>query len=268
MPKILVKKLKFTYPSGVKALKGINLKIEDSESIVIIGENGSGKTTLVKHFNGLLKPTSGQVWIENKNTKDYSTAELSKTVGYVFQNPEQQLFKETVREELIFGPQNIGFSENKTKKRIEKIAKLTNIYNLLDLNPRKLNFFQKQWVAIASILTMDPEIIIFDEPNTNQDFLGVKKLIELINKLLDINKTVITITHDLDFASRISNRFVVVSDGRILLDDSPQNIFMRTEILTQANLISPPIPKLGISLGFKYPPISNNDFINMYRELK
>ncbi len=98
MPKILVEKLEFTYTSGLKALKGIDLKIENGESVVIIGENGSGKTTLVKHFNGLLKPTSGQVWIENKNTKDYSTAELSKTIGYVFQNPENQLFKETVRE--------------------------------------------------------------------------------------------------------------------------------------------------------------------------
>lgn len=268
MPKILVEKLKFTYPSGLKALKGIDLKIENSESVVIIGENGSGKTTLVKHFNGLLKPTYGQIWIGDDNTKDYSIAELSKTVGYIFQNPEQQLFKETVREELIFGPKNIGFSENKIKNRIEKIAKMTNIYNLLDLNPRKLNFFQKQWVAIASILTMDPKILILDEPNTSQDFLGVNKLIKLIKHLLKSKKTLITITHDLNFASKISNRFVVVSDGKILLDDSPQNIFVRQKELVQANLISPPIPRLGISLGFKYPPISNKDFINMYRELR
>jgi energy-coupling factor transport system ATP-binding protein len=267
LPEILVEKLKFTYSSGVEALKGIDLKIEEGESVVIIGENGSGKTTLVKHFNGLLKPTSGQVWIDNKNTKNYSIAELSKTVGYIFQNPEQQLFKETVKEELAFGPNNLGFPLAKINEIVENIANMTDIYDLLDSNPRRLNFFQKQWVAIASILTMDQEILIFDEPNTNQDFLGVNKLIELINKLLEINKIVITITHDLNFASKISNRFVVVSDGKILLDDSPQNIFMKTEILTKANLISPPIPRLGMSIGFEYPPLNISEFVNMYKKM-
>lgn len=267
MPKILVEKLKFTYPSGVEALKGIDLKIEDGESVIIIGGNGSGKTTLVKHFNGLLKPTYGQIWIGDYNTKDYSTAELSRTVGYIFQNPEQQLFRETVIEELTFGPNNLGFPLAKIKEIVEKIAYITDIYDLLDSNPRRLNFFQKQWVAIASILTMDPEIIIFDEPNTSQDFLGVNKLIELIKQLLKSKKTLITITHDLNFASKISNRFVVVSDGKILLDDSPQNIFIQTEILTKANLISPPIPRLGMSIGFKYPPLNISDFANMYKKM-
>lgn len=265
MPKILVEKLEFTYPSGLKALKGIDLKIGNGESVVIIGENGSGKTTLVKHFNGLLKPTSGQVWIGKKNTKNYTTAEISKTVGYVFQNPENQLFKETVREELIFGPENIGFSEDKIKDILEKIAHLTDIYDILDSNPRELNFFQKQWVAIASTLTIDSKILILDEPNTSQDFLGVEKLIKLINNLLMKNKTVITITHDLDFALKISNRFIVISDGKILLDSSPRNIFAKKQELIKANLIPPPIPRLGISLGFKYPPLNIDDFINMYK---
>lgn len=267
MPKILVERLEFTYPSGLKALKGIDLKIEDGESIVVIGENGSGKTTLVKHFNGLLKPSSGQVWIGKKNSKNYTTAELSRTVGYVFQNPENQLFKETVREELTFGPENIGFSEDKIKDIVEKIAHLTDIYNILDSNPRELNFFQKQWVAIASTLTMDSKILILDEPNTSQDFLGVEKLIKLINNLLIKNNTVITITHDLDFALKISKRFVVLSEGKILMDDLPQNIFTRQKELIKANLISPPMPRLGISLSFKHPPLSINDFTNMYKEV-
>jgi len=265
LTKILVEKLEFTYPSGLKALKGIDLKIENGESVAVIGENGSGKTTLVKHLNGLLKPTSGQVWIGKKNTKICTTAELSKTVGYVFQNPENQLFKETVREELIFGPKNIGFSEDKIKDIVEKIAHLTGIYDILDSNPRELNFFQKQWVAIASTLTMDSKILILDEPNTSQDFLGVEKLIKLINNLLIKNNTVITITHDLDFALKISKRFVVISDGKILLDNKPQNIFTKKQELIKANLIPPPIPRLGISLGLKYPPISIDDFINMYK---
>ncbi|MGB3346853.1 MAG: ABC transporter ATP-binding protein [Candidatus Humimicrobiia bacterium] len=266
MPNILIENLEFTYPSGLKALKGIDLKIENGESVAVIGENGSGKTTLVKHLNGLLKPTSGQVWIGKKNTKICTTAELSKTVGYVFQNPENQLFKETVREELIFGPKNIGFSEDKIIDIVEKIAHLTDIYDILDSNPRELNFFQKQWVAIASTLTMDSKILILDEPNTSQDFLGVEKLIKLINNLLIKNKTVITITHDLDFALKISKRFVVISDGKILLDNTPQNIFAKKQELIKANLIPPPIPRLGISLGFKYPPISIDDFTNMYKE--
>jgi len=264
LPKILVERLEFTYPSGLKALKGIDLKIENGESIVVIGENGSGKTTLVKHFNGLLKPSSGQVWIGKKNSKNYTTAELSRTVGYVFQNPENQLFKETVREELNFGPKNIGFSEDKIKDIVVKIANLTDIYNILDSNPRELNFFQKQWVAIASTLTMDSKILILDEPNTSQDFLGVEKLIRLINNLLIKNKTLITITHDLDFALKISNRFIVISDGRIVLDSSPQNIFTKQQELIKANLIPPPIPRLGISLGFKYPPLNIDDFVNIY----
>ena len=266
MPKILVEKLEFTYPSGLKALKGIDLKIENGESVAVIGENGSGKTTLVKHLNGLLKPSSGQVWIGKKNTKIYTTAELSKTVGYVFQNPENQLFKETVREELIFGPENIGFSEDKIKDIVEKIAHLTDIYDILDSNPRELNFFQKQWVAIASTLTMDSKILILDEPNTSQDFLGVEKLIKLINNLLIKNNTVITITHDLDFALKISKRFVVINDGKILLDNKPKNIFAKKQELIKANLIPPPIPRLGISLGLKYPPLNIDDFINMYKQ--
>jgi len=266
LPKILVEKLEFTYPSGLKALKGIDLKIENGESVAVIGENGSGKTTLVKHLNGLLKPSSGQVWIGKKNTKIYTTAELSKTVGYVFQNPENQLFKETVREELIFGPENIGFSEDKIKDIVEKIAHLTDIYDILDSNPRELNFFQKQWVAIASTLTMDSKILILDEPNTSQDFLGVEKLIKLINNLLIKNNTVITITHDLDFALKISKRFVVINDGKILLDNKPKNIFAKKQELIKANLIPPPIPRLGISLGLKYPPLNIDDFINMYKQ--
>jgi len=267
MPIVLIEKLEFLYPSNVKALRGIDLKIENGESVAIVGENGSGKTTLVKHFNGLLKPTSGHVWIGEKNTKNCSTAELSKIVGYVFQNPEQQLFKETVRDELIFGPKNIGFSENNIKNIIEKIAHMIGIYNLLDLSPRILNFFQKQLVAIASTLTMNPEIVILDEPNTNQDFIGIANLIKLIKNLLLENKTVITITHNLDFASKISNRFVVLSSGKIIMDDKPQNIFVRQKELVQANLISPPIPRLGIALDFKYPPVSIDDFLNLYKEM-
>jgi energy-coupling factor transport system ATP-binding protein len=215
---IEIKDLHFTYPTGVQALRGISLRIQAGEQVAIVGQNGAGKTTLVKHLNGLLQPTQGQVLVEDWDTKKHSVARLARRVGYVFQNPDEQLFSRDVGTEVAFGPKNLGFSDQQIKALVNDALALTELSDKTETNPYDLSATWRKMVALASILSMDTPVVIFDEPTTGQDAVNVARIGHVIAELRRRGKTVITITHDIDFCAENFERVIAMSQGKILLE--------------------------------------------------
>jgi len=247
-PVIIVRDLWHVYPGGIEALKGVSLEIYPREFIVILGQNGSGKTTLVKHFNGLLKPTRGEVIVYGMDTKTVSIAELAKKVGYVFQNPDHQIFSKTVREEIAFGPKNLKLSEEEIDERVAEAARILKIEEYLDENPFNLSWGLRQRVAIASILSMKPEVLIVDEPTTGQDHKTGREIMEILCKLNKEGITIIVITHDMKLAAEYAQRAIVMKEGRILLDGNIRDVFSKIEVLKEAYLMPPQITQLSLKL--------------------
>ena len=245
---IEVKNLHFTYPTGKKALRGINLKIETGEFIAIMGENGAGKTTLVKHFNGLLKPTSGTVLINGTDTKKSSVAMLSRTVGLVFQNPEHQLFSENVRDEVLFSLKNFGFNEEIARKRMNKILEVLNLTHYASVSPFMLSGGEKKRLALASVLAWDPKYIILDEPTIGQDYNQKRNLGNFIKQLNTQGKTVIIVTHDVEFVAEVKPKIVLLSNGKIMAEGPCIDILTNEKIVKKASLIMPQIGQLMTSL--------------------
>jgi len=235
------------------ALKGVSMEVYRGDFLAIIGQNGSGKTTLVKHFNGLLKPTEGKVTVFGMDVEKTPTSELVKRVGYIFQDPDRQLFTRSVKDELIFGPKNIGLPKDEIEERIERVAKKLRIDHLLDRQPYSLGKGEKQRVAIASILVMDPEVIVLDEPTTGQDPRNRREIMDTMKALHEEGKTIVFITHDMNLVAEYANRCIVMSDGRILLQGSPKEVFREVETLETTRLKPPTITSLFLELSKRYP---------------
>ena len=239
------------YPNGVEAVKNVNVSISQGEVISVVGQNGSGKTTLVKHFNGLLKPTSGNVMVGDLDTLENSVGLLARSVGYVFQNPNHQIFAASVREELSFGLKNIGLEVDEIEKKVNEVAEDFSLTQYLDLNPYRLGFSLRKTVGMASIIAMEPNVIILDEPTTGQDFLGVKAIRDSIHKLSDQGKTVIVVSHDMPLVAEETNRVLVMCDTELIFDDSPEKLFANKEVLGKTNLLPPQISSFSteVKLG-------------------
>lgn len=252
MGKIIeAKGLWYVYPNGTVALKDINLTISSNEKIAIIGSNGAGKSTLIKHFNGLLKPTKGYVKVFGMDTRKASVAQLARKVGLVFQNPYHQFFSERVWDEVAFALRNFKYSEETIRYRVTKVLRLFDLYEYADRSPFSLSSGEMRRLAIASILAYDPEVIMLDEPTVGQDRIQKEKIKEYIKLLATQNKTIILVTHDLEFITEGFDRVIVMANGRILADDKPEKILYDEEILKKANLLTPQIPKLILKTGFK-----------------
>ncbi|HNA87875.1 MAG TPA: ABC transporter ATP-binding protein [Anaerolineales bacterium] len=260
--KIEINKLHFTYPTGLEALKGINLTIHAGEQVAIVGQNGAGKTTLVRHFNGLLKPTSGSVSIGEWETTKYSTAKLASRVGYVFQNPDEQLFSRDVLSEVSFGPKNLGYTKEKVDELVGRALALTELNDKTETNPYDLSPTWRKMVALASIIAMDTPIIIFDEPTTGQDAVNVGRIAHVIAELKREGKTVITITHDIDFCAENFERVIALSKGQVLLDGPAREILGQEEILAQTYVDPPQLTRLGKRLGLKDTVTKQEEFLN------
>lgn len=256
----------FNYPNGFTAVENVSMSFEKGESVAIIGQNGAGKTTTVKMMNGLLKPTQGDVMIDGLNTKDYTTAQISKKVGYVFQNPDDQIFHDNVKSEIRFGPKNLGFSEEKIEKNVRKAAELTGIVPFLDIHPYNLPYSLKKFVTIASVIAMDPGTIILDEPTAGQDSLAIKKLGSIINSLVNEGKTIITITHDMEFVVNNFERVIVMANKRVVADRNKQEIFWDLDILEEAMLKQPHISRLSHSLNFKEKVLNIDQMIEVLKK--
>lgn len=259
---IKVENLFFSYSKDSdRVLKNINLNIIKGEKVSIIGQNGAGKTTLMKIFNGLLKPTNGNVIIDGLNTKENSIATMSKKVGYVFQNPMDQIFNNTVYKEISYGAKILKYDEEKKKRLIDKAVKLTNIEKYLDENPYNVPFSLSKFITIASVIIMDSDIIVLDEPTAGQDSVGIETLENLIKILNEEGKTIVTITHDMDFVANNFDRVVVMSKGEIISDDNLENTFYNEDILKKAYLNKPKICDIVETLNIGRSVFKTDDIV-------
>ena len=260
--RIEIKDLHFTYPNGVEALRGISLTMESGEQVAIVGQNGAGKTTLVKHFNGLLQPTRGQVFVGDWDTTKHSVAKLASRVGYVFQNPDEQLFSKNVGAEVAFGPRNLGFDAERVETLVSDALVLTQLSDKTETNPYDLSATWRKMVALASIISMNTDIVIFDEPTTGQDAVNVARIAGVIAELRKRGKTVITITHDIDFCAENFERVIALSQGKILLDGRAKEVLGQEEILARTYVDPPQLTRLGKRLGFKDTVRNQEEFLN------
>jgi energy-coupling factor transport system ATP-binding protein len=265
---IIIESLSYRYPSGVEALRDVDLRIKDKESVAIIGENGAGKTTLVKHLNGLLQPSSGKVIIGDWNTDEQTVAQLAQRVGYVFQNPDDQLFARTVQTEVAFGPRNQGLQSSEVEARVERALHQTDLQAFSERHPYDLHAAKRKLVAIAATLAMETAIIIFDEPTTGQDAHGVAKIGSIIRHLKSLDRTVIAISHDLDFCAEHFDRVVVMSQGRILMDDEPESVFYREDILLEAGLEPPQMTRLTRAIDLDATPCTVESFVDAWQNAR
>jgi energy-coupling factor transport system ATP-binding protein len=263
--KIEIKDLRFTYPTGLEAIGGISLSINPGEQVAIVGQNGAGKTTLVRHFNGLLQPTGGSVLIGEWDTKTQTVAKLASRVGYVFQNPDEQLFSRDVLTEVTFGPKNLGYSKEKIEILVKRALSLTELNDQTETNPYDLSPTWRKMVALASIIAMDTPIVIFDEPTTGQDGLNVARIANVIAELKKEGKTVITITHDIDFCAENFDRVIALSKGKILLDGPARDVLGQEEILAQTYVDPPQLTRLGKRLGLKETVRNQEEFLKAIR---
>lgn len=245
---IKTEKLVHTYPTGVTALREIDLNIYRNDKVSIVGQNGSGKTTIVRHFNGLLRPTSGTVYLNGEDTVRQGISQMSRQVGYVFQNPNHQIFCTNVKDELEAAPMNFKFSPEEVKRNTDEVVELMNLKDILNVHPMTLDYTTKKIVTIASVLTFKPDILIMDEPTGGLDEAGRIMLTKIINIMHDNGHTVIMISHDMDYVAENSDRVVVMCQGQVIDDGKPEQIFTSAEVLKRAQIEPPQITQLDIYL--------------------
>ena len=245
-----IEHLNFQYIENVPVLQDVNLTI-DNRPTAIIGQNGAGKTTLVKLLKGLLKPVGGSIYYGGNDMAEKSVAMLAGEIGYVFQNPDDQIFKYHVIDEVMFGPQNIGMTKERAREQAVAALKLVGLEQLADENPYDLELAERKLVAIASVLAMDTKVIILDEPTIAQDWKGRKIIQKMIRDLSSQGKTVIAILHDMDFVAESFERVIVMAHGKVLADGTKEEVFAQKDILKQARLDQPYLTKLCQQLGYK-----------------
>jgi len=246
---IEVEDVYFTYPNGVEALKGVSLTIKNGEFVAVMGQNGAGKTTLVKHFNGLLRPTKGKVFVDEVDTTKVSVATLARNVGFVFQNPDHQLFNETVEDEIAFALKNFGFKDNIIKRRVTWALNLLGLTQYRKTSPFMLSGGERKRVALASVLAWNPKILILDEPTIGQDYQQKEKLRQFILQMKAQKKTIIIVTHDVEFVAECNPRVLLMRDGKVVADGEARKILTDLEVLQQASLVPPQIAQIFIQLS-------------------
>jgi len=246
---IKVKDVSFTYPNGVEALREVSLTIQDGEFVAIMGQNGAGKTTLVKHFNGLLKPTSGNVLVDGVNTRKMSVAALARKVGFVFQNPDHQLFCETVEDEVAFALRNFGFKERTIKKRVAWALNLLDLTEYRKTSPFMLSGGERKRVALASVLAWNPKVVILDEPTIGQDHKQKERLRQFIVQLTAQQKTVVIVTHDVEFVAECNPHVVLMAQGKIVAEGGAKQVLTNPDLVTQASIVPPQITQIFLELA-------------------
>lgn len=248
---LTLKNVSFSYPNGFEATQNVSLKFQLGEAVAIIGQNGAGKTTTVKLMNGLLRPTKGEVLIEGKATSSLTTAQMSKRVGYVFQNPDDQIFQDTIEKEIAFGPKSQKLEKAVLNEKVTAAAEICGLKEVLKEHPYNLPYSKRKFITIAAIIAMDPEVVILDEPTAGQDRESTDLLGKIISYLTDQNKAVITITHDMEFVVKEFQRVLVFADKQLRKEGTPKEIFWDEELLKFSALKQPYICQLAKSLGIQ-----------------
>lgn len=237
----------YRYPDGTLALDNVSLSFAKGDRIAILGPNGCGKTTLLLHLNGILRPTSGKVYFEDKPLEytSKSLLNLRRRVGFVFQDPNDQLFAPTVKQDVAFGPLNLGQSIDQVKKSVDEALRIVSMSEYADKPPHFLSLGQKKRVALAGVLAMHPEVLVMDEPTSNLDPRAASEILHL---LLHLNQkfglTLILATHDVDMVPLFANKLYIMSKGKIISEGSPEEIFSNTELIRKFDLRSPRITHL------------------------
>jgi energy-coupling factor transport system ATP-binding protein len=246
---IVAEDIHFSYPNKVQALKGVTLTIKEGEFVAIMGQNGAGKSTLVKHFNGLLKPTLGTVRVNGVETTKTSVAALARNVGFVFQNPDHQLFSETVEDEIAFALKNFGLETDVIEKRITWALNLLALTQYRKTSPFLLSGGERKRVALASVLAWDPETLILDEPTIGQDHEQKEKLRQFIIQMQTQKKTVVIVTHDVEFVAESNPRVVLMKEGKIVADGIGKDILTDPALLELSSIVLPQIAQVFMKLS-------------------
>lgn len=255
-PGIAIEGLVHRYPNGVEALTGVNLTFDPGETVAIVGQNGSGKTTLVKHLNGLLRPTEGRLVIDETETTDQPIHVLAATIGFVFQNPDDQLFERSVEREVAFGPRSLGFEADLVTQLVDDAILASGLEDARRHNPYDLDISRRKLVGLASVLATEAPILVLDEPTTGQDAIGVRRVGAIVDSLAAAGRTVIAITHDMEFAARHFHRIVVMRAGRIIADGPSGEVLAWTNaaLLRSTGLAPPPAARIAGRLGLSGAP--------------
>lgn len=261
-------RVSFQYPSGVQALREVSLEIPSGTCIAIIGENGAGKTTLVKQLNGLLRPSRGRVRVGDWDTAEHSTAQLAARVGFLFQNPDEQLFERSVRREVAFGPRNLGLEDGEVEQRVDAALQSAGLGKVADRHPYDLQYNQRKLVALAATLAMRTPALVLDEPTIGQDMAQRARIGEVVEGLKREGRTQILITHDLDFCAEHAERVVVMADGRILDDGDPADVLARSDTLALAAVTAPQVVRLAQALSLSNTPLTVEAFVETYAQTR
>jgi len=274
---IEAKDLTYTYPTGDRpAFKDVNLKIDEGEFIIITGPSGCGKTTLCRCFNGLIPHfyggrLEGEIKVCGLNVKENPIHKIARHVGMVFQNPENQLFALSVEKDVAFGLENLGVPREEIRRRVDWALKITGVYDLRHRAPHELSGGQQQRVAIASVLAMNPKVIVLDEPTSFIDPLGAEQIFQVINSLnSDLGITTILVEHRLDLISKYADRMIVMNEGKIILDGDPREVLTSDEArligvgIPKATLLYKALKAKGISLDG--PPLSSDEACKLIAE--
>lgn len=265
-----VRNLWFAYDEGLPVLRDVSLVISKGDFVAVIGQNGSGKTTLAKHLNGLLRPTRGQVLLEGNDIRDRPVGGLARTVGYVFQNPDQQIFSSTVLDEVAFGPRNLGFSSEQVQQQAENALEQFGLRAYANDSPATLGFGLRRLVTLAAVYAMETPILILDEPTAGLDWQSSVALMQLLTSLHRQGRTIIIITHDMRIVADYVPQCMVLDQGELAANDSTRAIFRQTERLARLNLEPPQVTRLAqqlASYGMPGDVLTVDEFCAAYTEL-
>jgi energy-coupling factor transport system ATP-binding protein len=238
-------RLSHVYPGGVLALKATSLQVQAGEVLGVVGQNGSGKTTLVKHFNGLLRPSSGRLLVMGEDSASQPVYDLARHVGYVFQNPNHQLFSTSVRAELQFGPTNLGLPPAEIQARVDEAVAFFELTPWLENHPYRLAFPLRKLVAMASVYAMGPQVFVLDEPTTGQDYDGFKMVRRLVDRLREQNKTVVIVSHDMALLAEVADRLVAMWAAEVIAVGTPREIFAADDVMQRTKLNPPQITQFS-----------------------
>jgi len=257
MTEIESRKLRFSYSENDDVLKSVSIQIDKGEFVALIGQNGSGKTTLAKHLIGLLRPNEGTVLIQGEDIRDQPVGEIARRVGYVFQNPDHQIFSATLREEISYGPQNLQIGKADIDLRTEQAMERFDLTGHAEQQPAMLSYGLRRKVALASIYAMDPQIWILDEPTGGLDWRSEQETMTLLHELNEAGKTIVLITHDMRIVAEHAERCIVMSKGRVVASDATRQIMEQDEAL---DILPPQVWRLGRALNLQRVPLTVEAF--------
>jgi energy-coupling factor transport system ATP-binding protein len=253
---ILAENVSFAYDGIYTALRNVSLQIDDGERIAIMGTNGAGKTTLIKHFNGLLRPQSGRVILDGVDIKHYSIAEMARQIGLVMQNPDHQLFLDSVEKEILFGLKQLGFSDDVARERCDRTVLDMGLEGLSTRSPFTLSGGERKRVALASVLATEPRVLVLDEPTIGQDARQKENLANMLRALNERGRTVVVVTHDIEFVIENFPRTIAMANGTIVADGPTNSVLSNDAVLEQCSLTTPQLTVAARSIHSTFPTVS------------